>query len=147
LTSDEVSFLNFADALSSWLEPYHTHARPPPAVVLAEAAKQTERKTGHVSKTLDSLPRHGSTTNGRKKDEEAPTVKEHPEILTLFFDCMDQFELVLRKSNTDTVAMQTRFKEVVEANRLPSEVLHVITLTQEVLYESSVFGTTWQRWY
>jgi N-terminal acetyltransferase B complex non-catalytic subunit len=134
LTPDEVLFLNFADALASWLEPYHTHARPPPAVVLAEAAKQTERKTGHTSKNLDSLPRNGSATNGRKKDEEAPAVKEHPEILTVFFDCTSYFELELLKSNMDTVAMQARFKEVVGANQLPSEVLHVITLTQEVRY-------------
>ena len=85
LTTDEVSFVEYATALANWLEPYHDFARPPPAVVLAEAAKQTELKTGHPLKGIDTTPANG--TNGHhKKDEEPPTIQEPPELLTKYFE-------------------------------------------------------------
>ena len=76
--------MRFADALANWLEPHHDHVRPPPAFVLAEAAKQTELKTGRPLKGLEIPP----PTNGNpwKKDEEAPPVEEPPALLTSFFD-------------------------------------------------------------
>lgn len=86
LTSDELSFVEYASALADWLEPYHDYTRPPPSVVLAEAAKQTELKTGQPLKGVDMLALNGAHGNG-KKDEEAPTVKEPPEIAVKFFDC------------------------------------------------------------
>lgn len=70
--------MKYFEALGDWLGPHHDHVRPPPAVVLAEAAKQSEAKTGHAVKVLD-LP----TENGAaKKDREPPAVKESPASLT-----------------------------------------------------------------
>lgn len=77
--------MDYGSALAEWLEPYHDHARPPPAVVLAEAAKQTEIKTGHPLKGV-RLPQNGTSTNGNGKKEEAPPVKEPPELVSQFFD-------------------------------------------------------------
>jgi N-terminal acetyltransferase B complex non-catalytic subunit len=77
-----LSFVNYANALANWLEPYHDYARPPPAVVLAEAAKQTELKTGYPLKGVDLSSLDGLSTNGNgKKDEELPTVIEPPQNL------------------------------------------------------------------
>lgn len=84
LTAEEQSFIAYADALTEWLEPYHDHVRPPPAVVLAEAAKQTELKTGHPLKGVE-IPLQNGNFNG-KKDEEAPPIKEAPELVSKFFE-------------------------------------------------------------
>jgi len=117
LTPDELAFFDYATALSDWLVPYHDHIRPPAAAVLAEAAKQTELKTGHPLKGLDIPQKNGSATNGHaKKDEEPPATKEAPEIVTDFFD-----------------NMSARFKEALDGGRLPCELLHIVTLTQEAL--------------
>ncbi|KAF8077880.1 actin cytoskeleton organization protein [Lyophyllum atratum] len=113
LTQDEISFVEFGRALADWLEPYHDYTRPPPSVVLAEAAKQTEIKTGHPLKGVDLQALNGSTTP--KKDEEPPAVTEPPEVVTTFFD-----------------SLKKRFLEVQE-NSSPTEVLHVATLAQEAL--------------
>jgi N-terminal acetyltransferase B complex non-catalytic subunit len=78
-----VSFIDYITAVTNWLEPYHNHIRPSPAAVLAEAAKHTS------SKTLKAVepPQNGPVTNGHpKRDEEAPPVKEAPEIVSRFFD-------------------------------------------------------------
>jgi N-terminal acetyltransferase B complex non-catalytic subunit len=91
LTPDERSFTNYASALADWLEPYHDHARPPPAVVLAEASKMAEAKTGYPLKGVE-VPKNGNTTptNGSaKKDEEAPPVVDAPELVGQFFDGME----------------------------------------------------------
>jgi N-terminal acetyltransferase B complex non-catalytic subunit len=86
LTPEEQNFLDFTVALADWLEPYHDHLRPSTAAVLAEAAKQTELKTGHPLKGLDiPLPAPGTNGHG-KKDEEAPPVKEPPLSVPKFFD-------------------------------------------------------------
>jgi N-terminal acetyltransferase B complex non-catalytic subunit len=82
-----VSFANYANELANWLEPYHDYARPPPAVVLAEAAKHSELKTGHAWKGVDLTSLNGSSTNGNgKKDEEPPAVTEPPELVLKYFD-------------------------------------------------------------
>ncbi|EGN93256.1 hypothetical protein SERLA73DRAFT_172175 [Serpula lacrymans var. lacrymans S7.3] len=113
LTSDERLFVDWATILGDWLEPYHDHTRPPPAVVLAEAAKQTEKAyplKGHVTPPVSD-----SASNGHsKKEEEAPAVKKAPEAVANFFDEMTQ-----------------RFKSLVESQSPPSEILHVAALTQE----------------
>ena len=89
MTPEERNFLNFTAALAEWLEPYHDHLRPSTAAVLAEAAKQTELKSGHPLKGLDiPLPSPGTNGNGRK-DEEAPPVKEPPILVPDFFDGED----------------------------------------------------------
>lgn len=76
--------MEYAHALIDWLEPFHNHCRPPPAVVLAEAAKQTELKTGHPLKGIDIPPMNG---NGyHKKSEEPPTIQEAPEVVIKYFD-------------------------------------------------------------
>jgi len=112
LTLDEVSFIDYITAVANWLEPYHNYIRPSPAAVLAEAAKHTGSKT---LKAVEPPPQNGPATNGyAKKDEEAPPVKESPEIVSRFFDDMN-----------------TRFKDIIDRKRLPSEALHVVTLTQE----------------
>lgn len=77
--------MKYATALAEWLEPYHNHARPPAAVLLAEAAKQTEprpRGTEPSSKNGNGMHVNG----GSKKEDEPPAVKEPPEIVSRFFD-------------------------------------------------------------
>ncbi len=81
----------FSMALCEWLAPHHDYARPPAAVVLAEASRQTELlKAGKAGKVL---PHNGGNvsasagSNGHKKgSEEPPVVKEPPEIVVKFFD-------------------------------------------------------------
>lgn len=87
VTPAELSLIQFADALTGWLQPYHDFIRPPPAAVLAEAARITEQKTGgHQIKSL-ATPPNGTVANGHsKKDEEPPAVKEPPEVALKFFD-------------------------------------------------------------
>ncbi len=53
--------------------------------MLAEAAKQTELKTGHPLRGVE-IPVLDGLANGHKKDEEAPPVTEAPAELTTFFD-------------------------------------------------------------
>ncbi|KAJ7109453.1 actin cytoskeleton organization protein [Mycena epipterygia] len=115
LTPDELAFVNYANALADWLEPYHDHARPPPAVVLAEAAKLAELKTGHPLKGVEIPPKNGngSANSPAKKDEEVPPVTDAPEIVVRYWD-----------------DMKTRFEEVKNASS-PSLALHVATLMQE----------------
>ena len=73
--------------MADWLEPYHDYARPPPAVVLAEAAKHSELKTGHPWKGVDLTVLNGLSANGNgKKDEEPPAVTDPPELVVKFFD-------------------------------------------------------------
>ena len=79
--------IGFATALADWLEPYHDYARPPPAVVLAEAAKQNELKTGHPLKGIQLPPTNGA--NGQQKKEEPPAVTEPPVILSKYFEGED----------------------------------------------------------
>ena len=53
-------------------------------MVLAEAAKQTELKTGHPLKGIEIPPTN--VTNGHpKKDEEPPTIQGPPEIVLNYF--------------------------------------------------------------
>lgn len=84
LTADELTLVEYARALADWLQPYHDYTRPPPSVVLAEAAKQTELKTGHPLKGVDLAALNGSAN--MKKDEEPPVVTEAPELVVKFFD-------------------------------------------------------------
>jgi len=117
LTSDELAFLNYATDLANWLGPYHNHIRPPPSAVLAEAAKQSELKTGHPLKGIDLQTPENANGNGHaKKTEDAPPVKEPPASLVEFFD-----------------HMQARFKELVQTKCPPHELLHAATITQEAL--------------
>ncbi|KJA27088.1 hypothetical protein HYPSUDRAFT_35639 [Hypholoma sublateritium FD-334 SS-4] len=111
LTSDEVLFINYINALADWLEPYHNYARPPPSVVLAEAAKQqTEIKNGHPLKGVDASHTNG---NGQHKKEEPPTVQDPPQLVVEYFNVIQQ-----------------RFDEA-QLKSSPSELLHVATLAQE----------------
>ncbi|TFK42516.1 actin cytoskeleton organization protein [Crucibulum laeve] len=112
LTSDELAFVSFADELANWLEPYHDYARPPPAVVLAEAAKQTVLKTGHPLKGVEIPPQNG-TNGSHKKDDEPPVVIEPTEAIVKFFD-----------------NAKARYNEVKD-NASPIDVLHVAALAQE----------------
>ncbi|KAL4251731.1 MDM20/NAA25 family protein [Abortiporus biennis] len=112
LTPDELAFYEFASALSEWLAPYHDYARPPPSALLAEAAKQNELKPGHPLRNITPPP--DATNGSSKKDEEPPTVKEAPEVVSKFFE-----------------EMRTRFKAVAEGSQEPTELLHLATLTQE----------------
>lgn len=112
LTDEEKKFVEFAKAVADWLEPYHDYARPPPAVVLAEAAKQTELKTGHPLKGIEIPPTNGNASH-HKKDDKPPAVVDPSELIAQYFEGVKQ-----------------RF-EVVKAAPLV-DVLHVATLAQEV---------------
>lgn len=116
MTSDEAQLLDWATALGDWLEPHHNHVRPPPAVVLAEASRQTELKTGFPLRGVDLQAHNGDANGHPKKDEEAPPIKEAPGILTVFFD-----------------TMLSRFRHLLESKCSLSELLHVATITQEVI--------------
>ncbi|KAF9052875.1 N-acetyltransferase B complex non catalytic subunit-domain-containing protein [Panaeolus papilionaceus] len=111
LTTEEAQLVDYATSLSTWLGPYHDYARPPPAVVLAEAAKQTELKTGHPLKGIEIPPING---NGQqKKDEEPPTVVDAPERVSKHFD-----------------GIHERFENV-KASGSVVDLLHIATLAQE----------------
>ncbi|KAL0946591.1 hypothetical protein HGRIS_012792 [Hohenbuehelia grisea] len=115
LSSDELTLLKYADDLADWLECYHDHIRPHPSVVLAEAAKQTELKTGHPLKGIELALQENGGANGNghnKKDEEPPAAKEPPEGVVQFFD-----------------SIKSRFAAA--QNSSPVEALHVATLAQE----------------
>ncbi|KAJ2932908.1 hypothetical protein H1R20_g4212, partial [Candolleomyces eurysporus] len=111
LTDDEKKFEEFARALADWLEPYHNHARPPPSVVLAEAARLTQLKTGHPLKGIEIPPSNGE--NASKKDEKPPAVTEAPEVVAKYFEGVKQrLEAVLKEESL-------------------VDLLHVATLAQE----------------
>ncbi|KAG6837306.1 hypothetical protein H0H93_011908 [Arthromyces matolae] len=112
LTPHEQFFVNFGRALAEWLEPYHDYARPPPSVVLAEAAKQTELKTGYPLKGVD-LEALSRSSSPSKKDEEPPVITTAPEAVTQFFEEMNK-RFAATRSNSSLV-----------------ESLHVATLAQE----------------
>ncbi|KAG6336410.1 hypothetical protein ID866_2683 [Astraeus odoratus] len=113
LTSEELRLMEWATALGDWLEPHHNYTRPPPHVVLAEAAKQTELKTGLPLRGVD-LKALNDMNGHSKKDEEAPPIKEAPELVVKFFE-----------------GMHTHFKQLLENNGSPSRLLHAATITQE----------------
>ncbi|KAK7020551.1 N-alpha-acetyltransferase 25, NatB auxiliary subunit [Favolaschia claudopus] len=115
LTPDELAFYDYAAALADWLEPYHDYARPPPSVVLAEAAKLAEQKTGQPLKGVEAPPKNGNGTAivAVKKDEEPPSITDAPELVVRFFD-----------------NMKTRFEAVKTTSSLAST-LHVASLIQE----------------
>ncbi|KAL4067946.1 N-acetyltransferase B complex non catalytic subunit-domain-containing protein [Scleroderma yunnanense] len=113
LTWEERQLMEWATALGDWLEPHHNHTRPPPHVVLAEAAKQTELKTGLPLRGVD-LKALNVPNGVSKKDEETPTIKEVPELVVRFFDDMN-----------------SRFKLLLLSKGSSSQLLHVATITQE----------------
>lgn len=114
LTSDELQLMEWATALGNWLEPHHNHTRPPPHVVLAEAARQTELKTGLPLRGVDLKALNNAANGPSKKDEEAPPIKEFPELVVKFFDDMN-----------------ARFNALLSNKSSPSQLLHVATITQE----------------
>lgn len=74
-------------ALCDWLGPYHDHARPPAATVLAEATKQADAKAGKAAKAPLAVGSGDASANGHaKKSEEPPPVKDAPEVVTRYFD-------------------------------------------------------------
>ncbi|RXW20882.1 hypothetical protein EST38_g4951 [Candolleomyces aberdarensis] len=149
LTDDEKKFEEFARALADWLEPYHNHARPPPSVVLAEAAKQTQLKTGHPLKGIEIPPSNGE--NASKKDEKPPAVTEAPEVVAKYFEGVKQrLEVVLKEEplvdllHVATLAQEafllftvetTRFKSasVVKINKLGALVANFKPIREEAV--------------
>ncbi|PAV24074.1 actin cytoskeleton organization [Pyrrhoderma noxium] len=116
LSKDELHLFNYVSELCDWLAPYHDHARPPPEVVLAEANKLAEQLRSGKNTVKPQMNGAASPSlNGHKKNvEDAPPVKEAPELIINFFD-----------------EMAARFKEVNKGKSLPWEKLHVATITQE----------------
>ncbi|KAI0035924.1 N-acetyltransferase B complex non catalytic subunit-domain-containing protein [Vararia minispora EC-137] len=113
LTPDELAFVRYATDLSNWLAPYHDFSRPPPAVVLAEANKQSELR----AKGINPPASEAGVTNGAvKKEEDPPAIQEAPVSLIAFFD-----------------RMQDRFRQLVSSTAGLYELLHVATLAQEAL--------------
>ena len=77
---------------------------------MAEAAKQTELKTGHPLKGVELLP---TSAGSHKKDEKPPAVTEAPETVVKHFQLVkDRFEQALKGGNL-------------------VDILHVATLAQE----------------
>ncbi|KAF5373874.1 hypothetical protein D9758_000631 [Tetrapyrgos nigripes] len=113
LTPEEHLLVQYTEALAEWLEPYHDYARPPPDVVLAEAAKLTEQKTGFPLKGVEIPPQNGKSNGPYKKDEEAPPLTEPPEAISKFFE-----------------DMRSQFKKVKDSGDY-SRTLHTATLIQE----------------
>lgn len=85
LTRHERRFLEFASAIAEWLEPFHDHVRPSPANVLADAMKQNELKTGKPLRGIELL-----VENDSNEQREPPQVTPPPELVTTFFDGMEQ---------------------------------------------------------
>lgn len=85
LTEDERSLVNYADSMAEWLEPYHNYTRPPPHVVLAEASKQTELKTGHPLKGVEIQPPDGASNGNGRKNEEPPMIRDTPALVANYF--------------------------------------------------------------
>ncbi|KAF9265486.1 actin cytoskeleton organization protein [Marasmius fiardii PR-910] len=112
LNSEELTLTQYADALTDWLEPYHDYARPPPSVVLAEAAKLTEKKTGFPLKGVEIPPQNGNST---KKDEDPPAVVDGPESLVAFFN-----------------KQKKRFDAIIESGSL-TDALIILTTIQDAL--------------
>lgn len=130
----------YAMSLCDWLEPYHDYARPPPEVVLAEAAKLAEK----ANRAIKPISRNPSPPNGHtKKNEEPPAVKEAPEDIMQYFDGiyivpLGHFLRVSELNNCCLIDMQSRFSTLVsDGKAMPSELLHVATLTQEVTCQFS----------
>ncbi|KAJ8078904.1 mitochondrial distribution and morphology [Marasmius tenuissimus] len=113
LTPNETALTHYADALANWLEPYHDYARPPPSVVLAEAAKLTEKKTGFPLKGVEIPPQNG---NSHKKDEEPPAVVDAPDTLVAFFQ-----------------AMKARYDTVNESGSLLDTISALVTIQEALL--------------
>ncbi|KAK2466858.1 hypothetical protein APHAL10511_001116 [Amanita phalloides] len=127
LTADERSLLEYTLSMAEWLEPYHNYTRPPPHVVLAEAAKQTELKTGHPLKGIEVQALNGSPNDNGKKNEEPPSIREAPAIVAnhfkdvkekifVAFDNMTVIELLHRA----TLAQEAFILFVVETLRFKS---------------------------
>lgn len=128
LTPDEVLFINYINALADWLEPYHNYARPPPSVVLAEAAKQQpEIKNGHPLKGVDASHTNG---NGHHKKEEPPSVQDPPQLVVDHFNCELTIPFTNKVKLTLLLVIKQRFDEA-QSKSSPSELLHVATLAQE----------------
>jgi N-terminal acetyltransferase B complex non-catalytic subunit len=87
-----MAFIDYATKLADWIEPYHDHIRPAPATVLAEAARQTELKTGHSLKRLNGSTNGNENTKKEgdeyKKEKEPPVVKEAPAGISKYFEGM-----------------------------------------------------------
>lgn len=81
LTWHERRFFEFTSAIAEWLEPLHNYVRPSPAIVLADAMKQNELKTGKPLRGIE-IP----VENGSNEQKEPPQVSPPPEIVTTFFD-------------------------------------------------------------
>ena len=112
--------------MADWLEPYHDYSRPPPAVVLAEASKQTELKTGHPLKGMEL---HSNGTNGHKKDP--PTIQDPPVFVVRYFDSKCKYLSTISTIYSFLLALQTRFDEI-NPKASVSEILHLATIAQEV---------------
>lgn len=124
--------MEWATALGNWLEPHHNHTRPPPHVVLAEAARQTELKTGLPLRGVDLKALNNAANGPSKKDEEAPPIKEFPGLVVKFFDG-EQLLISCWSTTSDPFSdMNARFNALLSNKSSPSQLLHVATITQEV---------------
>jgi N-terminal acetyltransferase B complex non-catalytic subunit len=148
LTDMEHLFVDYSTAFADWLEPYHDHARPPTSPPLTDASKPGDSKgghppkkvggpvntNGHPKKAVDDVKKTSddSKEKERDKDREAPVVKEAPEALSKFFEgsLRKCFTTLISDSEAD---MKVRFHEAT-ASKLPSEVLHIAALMQEVRF-------------
>ena len=82
-------------------------------MVLAEAAKLTEKKTGFPLKGVEIPPQNG---NSHKKDEEPPAVVDAPDTLVAFFQ-----------------AMKARYDTVNESGSLLDAISVLVTIQEALL--------------
>ncbi|KAI5833927.1 hypothetical protein K523DRAFT_369462 [Schizophyllum commune Tattone D] len=133
LTDDERALVDFVRELSDWAEPHHDYTRPPPAVVLAEAAKVSEQRTGHPLRGIEipPLPANGSTNGNWKKDEEQPPVKDAPELVLNFFDGQ-------RKRFEEAIKQQSPLEAIAVANLTAEAFLFVVIVSMRFKNNSIV---------
>lgn len=100
----------------------------------------TELKTGQVLKNIELPSSNGNANGSAKKAEDAPPIKEPPAALTELFDSRSLVCLFNRSSAEHFLSgMLAKFKEAVEAKAPAKELLHIVTLTEEV--RSHLTGT------
>jgi len=85
-------------------------------VVLAEAAKQTELKTGHPLKGIE-IPTSNGINGHHKKEEEPPAIQEPPEILLNYFDR----ELDFQSLFTSFTLLQVSERDLTTPNLVPRQ--------------------------
>ncbi|KAJ7581325.1 actin cytoskeleton organization protein [Mycena floridula] len=137
LTTCELALFKFGSTLADWLEPFHDLVRPSASQVLAEAAKQTELKTGFPLKGIDLVELKKDLSEKKKGDltppssgEDTPLVREPPESIERFFDDMkvrfEQAQTVTEALHAASLVLEGLVIFIIETNRFkPTSVVKI----------------------